>query len=146
MPKNKEDLTPRQKAFCQEYLKDLNATQAAIRAGYKESGADDQGPRLLGDHRVSAYIASLMGELEKARAITPQLVLDALLEIAKDEETRPADRIRAWELIGKHLGMWRDQAEQVTQIALILPGAAPIQVSPGENQQVIDVQAIDWTA
>ena len=43
-------LTDRQERFCEEYLLDLNATQAAIRAGYSRKTANQQGPRLLGKH------------------------------------------------------------------------------------------------
>ncbi len=49
-------LTPRQAAFVAEYLVDLNATQAAIRAGYSARTAEVQGPRLLGNVRVAAAI------------------------------------------------------------------------------------------
>jgi len=41
------ELTPKQRLFVAEYLKDLNATQAAIRAGYSERTANEQGARLL---------------------------------------------------------------------------------------------------
>ena len=44
--KNKE-LTPKQERFCQEYMKDLNGTQAAIRAGYSKETARQQAQRLL---------------------------------------------------------------------------------------------------
>ncbi len=50
-------LTPRQTRFVDEYLIDLNATQAAIRAGYSAKNADKIGPELLGKTRVSAAIA-----------------------------------------------------------------------------------------
>ncbi len=49
-------LTPKQSLFVKEYLVDLNATQAAIRAGYSAKTADVQGPRLLGNVGVAAAI------------------------------------------------------------------------------------------
>ena len=49
-------LTPKQELFVKEHLVDLNATQAAIRAGYSKSTADVQGPRLLGNVRISEEI------------------------------------------------------------------------------------------
>lgn len=51
-----KELTPRQAAFVDEYLLDLNATQAAIRAGYSEKTAYSQGERLLKDAEISAEI------------------------------------------------------------------------------------------
>ena len=57
-------LTPRQERFVAEYLIDLNATQAAIRAGYSAKTAEVQGPRLLGNVRVAAAIAD--GQAKRA--------------------------------------------------------------------------------
>ena len=51
-------MTPKQTRFVAEYLIDLNATQAAIRAGYSAKTADVQGPRLLGNVGVRAAIAT----------------------------------------------------------------------------------------
>ena len=56
------ELTSKQKAFADEYLVDLNATQAAIRAGYSEATAYSQGQRLLKNVEVAGYIASAQSE------------------------------------------------------------------------------------
>jgi phage terminase small subunit len=48
----KDNLTPKQQRFIQEYLIDLNATQAAIRAGYSAKNADKIGSQQLGKTRV----------------------------------------------------------------------------------------------
>lgn len=50
-------LTPKQERFIEEYLVDLNATQAAIRAGYSERSADVTGSKLLGNAKVAAAVA-----------------------------------------------------------------------------------------
>ncbi|MCK8787814.1 terminase small subunit [Roseomonas sp. NAR14] len=55
-PPEAASLTPRQRRFVEEYLRDLNATQAAIRAGYSEATAEQQGPRLLGNAGVATAI------------------------------------------------------------------------------------------
>ena len=57
-----EKLTPKQQTFVREYLVDLNATQAAIRAGYSTKTAEWIGPQLLGKTHVAAEIARLMAE------------------------------------------------------------------------------------
>lgn len=57
-------LTDKQELFCQEYLVDLNATQAAIRAGYSEKTANEQGSQNLAKLSISTRIA----ELQKGRA------------------------------------------------------------------------------
>jgi len=51
-----QKLTSKQQMFCREYLVDINATQAAIRAGYSAKTADVAGPRLLGNVRVAECI------------------------------------------------------------------------------------------
>ena len=53
------ELTPKQDRFCREYMVDLCATQAAIRAGYSEKTAYSQGGRLLRNVEVKAAIAEL---------------------------------------------------------------------------------------
>ena len=51
-------MTPRQNGFVDEYLADLNATQAATRAGYSARTANEQGARLLAKASVAASIAA----------------------------------------------------------------------------------------
>src|SRR6266852_1828810 len=71
-------MTPKQTRFVAEYLKDLNATQAYIRAGYSSKGADVSGPRLLGNARVAAAIAAgTARQLDKAE-LTAVLTLEAI--------------------------------------------------------------------
>ena len=75
-------ITPKQEMFCQEYIKDLNATQAAIRAGYSEKTADVQGPRLLGNVRVSVRVSELFRTRAAAVGVTAENVLRELLRLA----------------------------------------------------------------
>lgn len=75
-------LTPRQERFVQEYLIDLNATQAAIRAGYSAKTAEVQGPRLLGNVRVSSAIADATDARARRTQITQDRVLQELGRIA----------------------------------------------------------------
>ncbi|MFE4201110.1 terminase small subunit [Aneurinibacillus aneurinilyticus] len=76
------ELTPKQHIFVQEYLIDLNATQAAIRAGYSPDTAHVQGPRLLGNVRVQQAIESAMQAREKRTGITADKVLEQIAKIA----------------------------------------------------------------
>lgn len=57
-----DKLNDRQRQFVAEYLKDRNATQAAIRAGYSEKSAEEQGCRLLKDSQVAAAVAERTGK------------------------------------------------------------------------------------
>lgn len=74
-------LTPKQAIFVDEYLKDLNATQACIRAGYSEKTAEQQGPRLLGNVGVAEAIAVGMEKRAKRTQIGADYVLNRLAQI-----------------------------------------------------------------
>lgn len=77
---NKDKLTSKQQRFCLEYLKDSNATAAAIRAGYSERNADKIGSELLGKTRVSAEVSRLQAEVSEATGVQ---VKNLVLELAK---------------------------------------------------------------
>ena len=74
-------LTPKQQRFCEEYLIDLNATQAAIRAGYSKKTANEQGARLLVNVSISHYISELKATLREDNKVTAQMVIDELVKI-----------------------------------------------------------------
>jgi phage terminase small subunit len=75
-------LKPRQARFVAEYLIDLNATQAAIRAGYSAKHADVNGPRLLGNAGIAAAIAAGQADRGKRTGITADRVLAEYGKIA----------------------------------------------------------------
>lgn len=75
-------LTPKQKRFVDEYLIDLNATQAAIRAGYSKNTAAEQGARLLINVNISEEIQKRRVELQNKLEITQEKVLQELAAIA----------------------------------------------------------------
>lgn len=74
-------LTPKQRAFVSEYLCDLNATQAAIRAGYSAKTAEWIGPRLITESHVSAAIQEAMANREKRTLVTADAVITELAKI-----------------------------------------------------------------
>jgi phage terminase small subunit len=76
------DLNPNQERFCQEYMVDLNATQAAIRAGYAAGSASGQGSRLLANAKIQARIGDLRGEQQIRTEITADRVLQQYADIA----------------------------------------------------------------
>jgi phage terminase small subunit len=75
-------LTDKQARFVEEYLVDLNATQAAIRAGYSRATANEQGSRLLANVSVSDAIAAAQAERSKRTQINADWVLERLARIA----------------------------------------------------------------
>lgn len=76
-----QKLTAKQRCFVDEYLIDLNATQAAIRAGYSAKTAEQQGPRLLGNVGVSAAIAAAMKDRAERTEVDADYVLKRMIEI-----------------------------------------------------------------
>tara|TARA_R110002126_G_scaffold74356_3_gene185470 strand:- start:1192 stop:1749 length:558 start_codon:yes stop_codon:yes gene_type:complete len=75
------DLTPKQEAFVQEYLIDLNATQAAIRAGYSEKTANEQGSRLLANVKIAKAIAEAKADRSERTGVTQDMVIAELAKI-----------------------------------------------------------------
>jgi phage terminase small subunit len=76
-----DDLTPKIKRFCEEYIKDLNKTQAAIRAGYSEKTAKTQASRLLTKVNVQDYVATLKQKLSDKNEGLAQRVIDELSKL-----------------------------------------------------------------
>lgn len=77
------ELTPKQKAFIAEYILDLNATQAAIRAGFSKKTAESQGSRLLRNVKVLAEIDRLKKEREERTLVTADWVVANLKEVVE---------------------------------------------------------------
>lgn len=75
-------LTPKQEQFCQEYLIDLNATQAAIRAGYSEKTAQEIGSENLSKPIIQNRISELQLSLQTKTGITQARVLEEFAKIA----------------------------------------------------------------
>lgn len=74
-------MTPKQQRFVEEYLIDLNATQAAIRAGYSAKSAEVQGSRLLSNAKVQAAVTESQAKRAEQTGIDASYVLNRLVEI-----------------------------------------------------------------
>lgn len=75
-------INEKQKRFCEEYLIDLNATQAAIRAGYSEKTANEQGARLLANASIQEHISELMKVRSERTLVTADRVIKELAAVA----------------------------------------------------------------
>lgn len=143
-------LTDKQQWFVDEYLIDLNATQAAIRAGYSAKTADQQGSRLLANVKVKQAVAEKQAQRSKRTGVNQDRVVLELAKVAfakmtdivdskgrikedaspddlaciesikykesdneyggnVEREVKIASKLKALELLGKHLGMWSDK-------------------------------------
>ena len=144
----KDGLTDKQKRFCDEYLIGLNATQAAIRAGYSKETAGVIAAENLTKPIIAEYINKRLEERQKRTEVTQDFVIRELLNIAganatnfvsidakgtveivateklnesqrsaiasikagaNGTEVKTYDKIRALELLGKHLGMFSER-------------------------------------
>ena len=104
-------LTPKQQCFAEEYIKDLNASAAAKRAGYSTKRSDQTGSRLLSYGKVSIAVMKAKHEREQRTGVNPDHVIGILTREATGigKDTTSSARIRAAELLGKHLGMFEDR-------------------------------------
>jgi len=117
----KTKLTPKQAKFCREYMVNLCATQAAIRAGYSKKSARVIGMENLTKPAIQAHIADLVDKQAKKTEITAEYVLTEIK--AAHIEAKGQDRrsnLRALELLGKHKGLFpnRDKTEHSGAIRL----------------------------
>jgi phage terminase small subunit len=120
-------MNARQKKFCDEYLIDCNATQAAIRAGYSPKTAYSIGEENLKKPELKAYIDEQLELLHSKRTADAQEVLEYLTSVMRGEHTEQTlqlvgdgvqtitdidvsakERLKAAELIGKRYGMFKD--------------------------------------
>lgn len=146
----KRQLSDQRKRFVEEYLIDLNGTQAAIRAGYSVKTAQEQASRLLSNVMVQDAISKAMAARSKRTGVNQDRVVLELAKIAfvkmtdvvdsngriredatdddlaciesikykesdnefggsVEREVKIASKLKALELLGKHLGMWNER-------------------------------------
>lgn len=155
-------MTAKQRCFIDEYLIDLNATQAAIRAGYSGESAGSIGSELLQKPEIRARIDRAMAERSRRTGISADRVLMELGKLAfvnaddlinldsatvkegatrddtaaiaavrvktipgengdgVEREIRLADKLKALELCGKHLGMFREKPEANAPVTVVI--------------------------
>jgi phage terminase small subunit len=104
-------LTAKQKRFVEEYLVDLNATQAAIRAGYPERSARSIGSENLAKPYIQEAVAESQAQRSRCVEVDQNYVIMKLKEETEKsrEETSPHARVRALELLARHLGMFSEK-------------------------------------
>lgn len=127
-------LTAKQQRFCDEYLIDLNATQAAIRAGYSKRSARQIADLNMSKHDIREYIDNRLAEKEKALIADQDEVLKYLTSVmrgesvsteivvegtgdgcsearAMEKEPSEKERLKAAELLGKRYGLYTEKVE-----------------------------------
>jgi len=109
------DLTPRQTRFIDEYLTDLNGTQAAIRAGYAHSGARQEGSRLLAHADIRTIVQKKQADTATKLEITREDVLRGFLAAIQDAvvQGNPQAQIAGWRQIALMLGMYEPESRKI---------------------------------
>lgn len=139
---NNVNLTPKQRLFCLEYLKDFNGTQAAIRAGYSKKTANEQASRLLANVNIQNLIKENNAKVEKNSIMDIQEIQERLTALARgevDEEivvienigdftsearvitkkVSAKDQTKALELLGKTNGLFVDKVQNIAPPQII---------------------------
>ena len=111
-------LTPKQQAFIENYMIDLNATKAAIAAGYSPKTAQEQGSRLLSNVMVAKALEIEQRKRTNSAGITAEYVLLGIKGIADEEEGRNTDKLKAFELLGKHLKLFTENVNLSGTVAV----------------------------
>lgn len=126
------ELTEKQKRFCEEFLLDLNATQAAIRAGYSENSANEIGSQNLAKLSIQEYLSELKQKRSEALNIDNQWVLKRFMDISErcmqaepvlinengqwvesgEYKFDASNANKATEMIGRHLGFFEKDNNQ----------------------------------
>jgi len=105
-------LSPKMEKFVEEYLIDLNASEAVLRAGYKTRNQNRMGAELLRHPLVKSAIDKHMEKRRDRMELTADYVLTKLVNIVEQTENgNPSAALRGLELLGKHLGLYRDRQE-----------------------------------
>lgn len=149
------ELTDKQRKFVSEYLVDLNATQAAIRAGFSERTAGSMAQKLVAKSHIQEAIKAAQSQREKRTLVTVDYVVSSLREVAErclqkspvtnakgkqvqDEQGRDvwkfdsAGANRALELLGKHVNAFGERKEEAPED---LPVAIEVRVVNGRRDR-----------
>lgn len=102
-------LTKRQAKFVDEFLKDRDATKAAIRAGYAPKSARYAAAHNLEQPHVQEMLGIKQTQVKVSAEVDAAFVLRELKRVAEQEDVAQSTKVRALELIAKHLGMLEDR-------------------------------------
>lgn len=111
-------LTEKQTRFALEYIKDFNAVQAAIRAGYKQKNIQAYAWEIL--KSVKPYIDHLLFEQRRKIKMDADTVKERLTEFAEDPTCPKSIRLKATELLGKTLSMFTDVVKHEGDLEIIV--------------------------
>jgi hypothetical protein len=104
-------LSPKMALFVDEYLVDLNASAAVLRAGYQTRNQNRIAAELLAHPLVSAEIERRTQDRREKMELKADYLINKLINLMEKESIKDGDLIRAIELAGKSLALWKDRQE-----------------------------------
>lgn len=105
-------LTAKQRRFAEAYVKHYDKFQALEDAGYKTKNKKEMARALLAHPLVKAFVEKAQVAKEKRNELSQDYVIQKLISIVEDtEQGNPQAALRGLELLGKHLGLYRDRQE-----------------------------------
>ena len=109
-------MTDKQRRFCEEYLIDCNATQAAMRAGYAASTASSVGAKNLKLPEVQDYLSARQAETREQTGVTREEIVLQLKKIGLSDiepsEAKVTDKLKAMDMMIKLLGFDKQQGTE----------------------------------
>ena len=109
-------LNARQKAFCEFYVASGNATESAIKAGYKEKYAGVNVDKLLKNTNIQACIKELQEKAKTSRIMTAIERREFLTELIKNGNEKAADRLKALDILNKMDGEYMEKIQMTGEI------------------------------
>lgn len=105
-------MTPRQLAFCREYVLDYNQREAAIRAGYATTTAATTAYSLMQYRGITRLIEIYtQSKAQQITSVDPEWVISKVTEIVTGTGAKDGDKLRGLELLARHLGMFIERTE-----------------------------------
>lgn len=104
-------LSAKMERFIDEYLVDLNASEAILRAGYKTRNQNRLAAELLRHPLVDAEIQKRTAERRDKMELKADYLINKLINMIEKDTTRDSDVLRAIELAGKSIALWKERQE-----------------------------------
>lgn len=105
-------LTPKQQAFCDNYIVSHNATDAAIKAGYSKKTAYSQGQRLLKHVEIKKYLQAVAEQAHTSKIATATEILEFLTATVRDDSNGLKDRLKAAQMLGDHFALYKNTQQE----------------------------------
>ena len=109
----KKSLTAKQQRFVEEWCKDYNATQAALRAGYAEKSAMQTGYMNMRNPEIKEAIRAHLDVMTERTIVTQEMIVEGMLAETRAEDGTGASRLAAWKALSDYVGGFDKNKQKV---------------------------------